>query len=282
MNKSLSKSWFKSTTLCRTEYGLDWNGMTIHSNGWTDQTINMRIGTKMLIKNGINKCVQMSMSNSDLGKWSDDECTRKYLMACQKKQASKNNMQKDLSNLTRIIESHQSRLESLEAGKLKLDQDIISENKFIESHGSRLDSLDSDRNSMKADISSLKDSSMPIGFLYIEIPNQSSPEQLWPSLQWTDVTTQYAGLFFRAEGGDSSSFGDIQEDNTRRLKFVETSRYYSTGSKETKVGSWTDMYRVDDVSDKVDLSNAPDIRFYISGGEIRPRNMAMRIWKRIG
>ena len=101
MNKSLSKSWFKSTTLCRTEYGLDWNGMTIVSNGWMDQTINMRIGTKNAVKNGNNKCVQMSSSNFGLGKWTDDDCARKYLVVCPKRQSSKTVMLQQIYNLTK-------------------------------------------------------------------------------------------------------------------------------------------------------------------------------------
>ena len=70
---------------------MDWIGMTIHSNGWTDQTINMKIGTKMLTKRvAINAFKWQSViPNLVLGKWTDDKCSKKYLVTCQKKEASK-------------------------------------------------------------------------------------------------------------------------------------------------------------------------------------------------
>ena len=40
---------------------------------------------------------------------------------------------------------------------------------MIKSHQSRLDSFEADKKSMEKDLKALKDSSIPIGFLYIEI-----------------------------------------------------------------------------------------------------------------
>ena len=56
-------------------------------------------------------------------------------------------------------------------------------------------------------LDNLEQASLPMGFIYIEIPDQSSPQQLWPSLQWTEVTQQYVGLFYGAEGSGSRRFG---------------------------------------------------------------------------
>ena len=307
--KFIEKLVQKYNTLSdRVWIGLEWNDNTFK---WMDGSdVSYENWDENAVKNGINKCVQMSISNSDLGNWTDDVCTRKYLMACQKKQASKNNMQKDLSNLTRIIGSHQSRLESLEAGKLKLDQDIISENNIIESHGSRLDSLDSDRNSMKADRSSLKDSSMPsqnnfqidlnnhqsrlrsiekaiipIGFLYTQLPNQSSPQQLWPSLQWTEVTQQYAGLFFRAEGSGSLPFGQTQPSNQSWISNIWT--WSNNADNENggypldiglKEGEWTKLYPGSKFQYRPMFYY---LKFYTTSAEVRPKNTAIKIWKRV-
>jgi hypothetical protein len=57
-------------------------------------------------------------------------------------------------------------------------------------------------NNLKKNLSSPGD--IPIGFLYTQLPNQTSPVELWPNMKWTEVTQQYFGLFFRAEGGHSS------------------------------------------------------------------------------
>ena len=63
---------------------------------------------------------------------------------------------------------------------------------------------------------------IPIGFLYTQFPEQSSPQQLWPSLQWTEVTQQYAGLFFRAEGSGSLPFGQTQPSNQSWISDIWT------------------------------------------------------------
>ena len=57
------------------------------------------------------------------------------------------------------------------------------------------------------------DSIIPMGFLYTQLPNQSSPQQLWPNMKWSDVSTQYAGLFFRTVGASAEPFGTVQQAN---------------------------------------------------------------------
>ena len=158
---------------------------------------------------------------------------------------------------------------------------------MIKSHQLRLDSFEADKKLMEKDLKSLKVSSIPIGFLYIEIPNQSSPKQLWPSLQWTEVTQQYAGLFFRAEGNGSGSFGQTQQDNAPHLRSVHFETYGDTTVKgdpstiNTNIGSWMDYITTGDVN--IGVSHKLQyLSFLMSGGEVRPRNMAMRIWKRTG
>ncbi|CAG2103218.1 unnamed protein product [Medioppia subpectinata] len=50
------------------------------------------------------------------------------------------------------------------------------------------------------------DTSVPIGFVYLQLPNQLAPVQVWGSrYKWADVTKAYAGLFLRAESGGSAA-----------------------------------------------------------------------------
>ena len=49
---------------------------------------------------------------------------------------------------------------------------------------------------------------LPTGYIYIQFPNQLAPQDLWPGTEWTNVSSQFAGLFFRAEGGNASAFGN--------------------------------------------------------------------------
>ena len=52
--------------------------------------------------------------------------------------------------------------------------------------------------------------------------SQSSPDVLWPNMKWTEVTQSYAGLFFRAEGGNSSSYGQLQLASAPHLAQVQS------------------------------------------------------------
>ena len=46
---------------------------------------------------------------------------------------------------------------------------------------------------------------MPIGSVYIQFPGQSTPANLFAGT-WTNISSTYAGDFFRAEGGAASAF----------------------------------------------------------------------------
>ena len=212
-------------------------------------------------------------------------------MACQKKQASQSNFQI-------ILYSHKSRLESLEASKRKFEQDTVLENQLIDSietsqnkfqidlhsQKSRIDSLEAIKTKLEEDIISLKKSSIPIGFLYTQFPEQSSPQQLWPSLRWTEVTQQYAGLFFRAEGGNSSLYGELQLASAPRLSrivqqknpgsFLANDNTINVKPGKPTLDIYTGMWPGD--YDMFSMS------FLVSNDEVRPINKAVRIWKRTG
>ena len=57
------------------------------------------------IKDGTEKCVQLSLSPTNLSKWSDDNCNKKYLIACQTKQLSENILQQQINNLTSQVKN---------------------------------------------------------------------------------------------------------------------------------------------------------------------------------
>ena len=233
--KFIEKLVQKYNTLSdRVWIGLEWNDNTFKwmdgSNGsyenWDENAD----------KNGNNKCVQMAINGVSFGKLSDDDCNRKYLTVCQKKQSSKTVFQYQLNNLTKIVE--------------KLSLEVI-----------------------------------PIGFLYTQLPDQSSPQQLWPSLQWTEVTQQYAGLFFRAEGSGSLPFGQTQPSNQSWISDIwswSQNAYKENGNYELdiglKEGEWTRFYPGSK------FPNWPmfySLRFYTTSAEVRPKNTAIKIWKRV-
>ena len=48
---------------------------------------------------------------------------------------------------------------------------------------------------------------IPIGFTYVQLPHEKGPSDFWPEINWKDVTPDYAGVFFRAGGGEAAPFG---------------------------------------------------------------------------
>ncbi len=121
---------------------------------------------------------------------------------------------------------------------------------------------------------------MPFGFIYVQLHNQPEPLELWPTVKWSNITAEYAGLFFRAGGGSSGSFGTIQAENSPRLTSVRGRLELSTSV----------------ASISVTANNAPSpalsagatggtnhwgLSFTVSPGEVRPRNAAVCIWQRI-
>jgi hypothetical protein len=102
-------------------------------------------------------------------------------------------------------------------------------------------------------------------------------------VEWKDVTSDYAGLFFRAEGGGSAAFGSIQNENSPRLSQISRIKDGPTnkGLDQLNItispGSWTNVKLTVMVSN--DDWRSWDI--YVPDGEVRPRNQAIRVWKRI-
>lgn len=99
---------------------------------------------------------------------------------------------------------------------------------------------------------------------------------------WSEITAEYAGLFFRVLGGGSEAFNVTQAANDHYLKQVMTVHApYGTSN-------WSPIYPNDDYSGilvtgkiEFDRTTAFGLRFIVSGGEVRPQNKAVRIWKRI-
>ncbi len=64
----------------------------------------------------------------------------------------------------------------------------------------------------------------PIGFIYVQLPGERSPTELWPpslvsfpQYQWTDVSDSFDSLFFRVAGKRAEAFGKVQEQQTPGL-----------------------------------------------------------------
>ena len=105
----------------------------------------------------------------------------------------------DLGDLKKEFVAMKYRLTELEKELSDVKDELEQFESLNKSHQDQL-------NNQQKEIDSL----IPLGFLYTQFPSQSSPDVLWPNLKWTEVTQSYTGLFFRAEGGNSSSYGELQ------------------------------------------------------------------------
>jgi hypothetical protein len=82
--------------------------------------------------------------------------------------------------------------------------------------------------------------SVPVGFIYTQLPQHKDQNELWPFFSWSDMTSEYMGLFFRAEGAGSESFGITQEEDSHRLTVVNIyTRDYLHDVTITYDGQWS-------------------------------------------
>lgn len=125
--------------------------------------------------------------------------------------------------------------------------------------------------------------SAPVGFIYTQLPGQGDPYELWGyGMHWSEVTKEYEGLFFRVLGGESAAFDAIQEENDHYLTMATCVHipHHPTGSAIIRPdGSTSNPVRTGKI--EFDKVTAYGMQFNLNGGEVRPRNRAVRLWKRI-
>ncbi len=263
--RSKDEQDFLSNLLFKTHKILDnvWIGAKYTSNKfkWTDDSdlsfTNWGQGSP---RNKTDYCVQMQSDEASVGKWIDEPCGKKNLVVCQKMQTW------SISHLQKTL---------LDARK-KLEDSLENVNK-------QLKESQEDRKLLNNSLTDIRKNPVPIGFIYVQLPNQPDPKSLWPTVEWTDVTSNYAGLFFRAEGGGAASFGQIQEENSPRLinaryKLSEEGCNEGCGLKSIEVNKneWSKGVFTGCESE----GNYVSLQFLTSNGEVRPRNNAVRIWRR--
>lgn len=130
-------------------------------------------------------------------------------------------------------------------------------------------------------------SAPPLGFIYIQFRYQADPSTLFPGTTWENISSTYAGRFFRAEGGSAASFGSQQAGGlpniTGNISIADgaywgsiSGAFHSPGGRVKGTGangSWGNGY----ISFSAQQSN----QLYGAATEVRPINETVRIWKRI-
>ena len=124
-------------------------------------------------------------------------------------------------------------------------------------------------------------SSMPIGAIYVQFSGQSDPSTLFGG-EWENVSSTYAGLFFRAEGGSAAAFGGSQTSGAPNIVGGFSSYWHNSASgafyqsAAGQLGRGGGDYNNAALGFEASRSNAT----YGAADEIRPSNSTIRIWKR--
>lgn len=128
---------------------------------------------------------------------------------------------------------------------------------------------------------------MPVGAIYVQFSGQTDPTTLFGGT-WDNVSSTYAGLFFRAEGGDAAVFGESQNQGLPDISgYVEKVMHWGTpgysgafdagtgeeGNNWYQSGEQKCCYQHNFLASR---SNG----IYGAAEEVRPANSTIRIWKR--
>lgn len=238
--------------------------------------------------------------------WSNTDCEKhNFVTLCQKAQ------ELNFSKLTKILMELKQQFESekkvlkdtiaqmqatetdLKATISKLKTENQAINKTVIEHEEQITESENQLNKIKNDFSeevkeinkkidNSKSSAIPLNFVYVQYPHEAEPVKLFncSNGKWLDISSTYANLFFRING-DLSNFGSIQEENLPSIDQISR----SAGSDFTRYSSvnivkngWSQLLETANTDpDKSGYYFA--IQFHNKEGEVRPRNMAIKLWK---
>lgn len=258
--------------------------------------------------NDTDACIYVRPPNTKTttdAQWEDSTCQRRNLAICQKPlswtlQDAVNEIiknRKELEVLNKTLEETVTNLTKTEEELLKTKQeltltkqDLVSTKQDLSSTKQDLTSTKQDLSSTKQDLSSTKqdlvetkNKVVPVGSIYIEYYNQASPKTLWPTLSWLDITSSYAGLFFRVLGSGSDNWGVTQSPCAPRMtQMAYTYEYPSWGDNPLTIPSsgWSKWGEAGLHTNNANDRDTEVLKFYTEGCEVRPKNQAIRIWKR--
>ena len=129
--------------------------------------------------------------------------------------------------------------------------------------------------------------SCPIGFIYVQYSGQSDPTSLFGGT-WQNISSSYAGRFFRAEGGSAVAFGSNQSGGLPNIsgEFIlgstGTQNLSATGCFYTGGTTGGDDNNGKNSSPTIGLNASRSSSLYGAASEVRPINSTIRIWKRTG
>lgn len=118
------------------------------------------------------------------------------------------------------------------------------------------------------------------GFIYFQLPGQSDPSTLFGGT-WSNISSDYAGCFFRAEGGNANAFEGGKQDFAMQGHFHQSYRDGSIagGLSGVNPGGQNTANLTNQIREAISdgVNGTPKI-----ANETRPVNHTIRIWKKTG
>ena len=194
-------------------------------------------------------CLQMDADALVRGKWANEPCAKKNLVVCERKQ------EWNLGKIQSLIEKMQETNEKQEEQIEKLTKNPV-----------------------------------PLGFIYVQLPNEKNPQQIWSSeLKWTDISSTYDSAFFRVAGNKSAPFGKVQEGFSPYIDYIKYSECYGRDCDSRDNTMWSIGLQNQGWSPNVMSASLERgsgqwykglLQFHTASGEVRPKNMAIKVWRR--
>ena len=117
---------------------------------------------------------------------------------------------------------------------------------------------------------------LPVSPWYIQLYNQSEPNKWLNSSEWSDVSQQYSGLFFRVVDNNNNRVQSVQSQSGPVMDRIRSKVMDIDSNNVTTIpGQWSEYLKVGKSG-----NDCQGLRFRVKDQEIRPKNQAIRIWKR--
>jgi len=170
-------------------------------------------------KNGLNQTNQQLLEVRQ----NIDQCKSNLIETNQTLVEAKQNIEKNKNGLIetkqQLLEAKQN-IEKNKNGLIETKQMLLDAKQSIEKNKNDLSKTNQTLvqttktiTQNQNELIEIKQNPVPIGFIYVQLPYEKSPSEVWPTLQWTDMSANYSGVFFRVDGGGAALFGYIQNEN---------------------------------------------------------------------
>ena len=132
---------------------------------------------------------------------------------------------------------------------------------------------------------------LPIGFIYFQLRNQSTPDVVFGTNgKWQDISSTYAGEFFRVLGGDSAGFGTKQNEGlpniSGEVNSTATRGYidaggFANGCFIKGASNVNAVQGIGGVAHNIAFSASNSNSIYGASSHVTPYNSAIRVWKKV-